>query len=132
MDLSLSGRRHGASLNFDRVFCRRLVPWPYNRIMHPADSIWRPNRALVRVALIGRDVVCELFFEDSLSEHPNWDWAIKGLWYSKKFHRCLASSPVNTSRCIRLARNARRRFRCSVPAELAVLGRDVVKWIAQE
>jgi hypothetical protein len=97
--------------------------------MHP---FWHPERTLTRDALLKRAIACQEFFEDCLSQHPGWDWAIKGVWYSKHFRRCFESSPPNVARCKRLGQLAQRRFRCSHPAALAILGMDVVKWLQQE
>ena len=100
--------------------------------MQPGNSIWRPDRTLTKDALVKRAAVCQDFFEHCLSQKPDWDWAIKGVWYSRHLRRCLESSPVNVARCTRLGRMARRRFRCSHPAALAILGKDVVKWVDRE
>jgi hypothetical protein len=100
--------------------------------MQSGETIFRQNRVLARDALLKRAVDCQEFFEHCLSQNPDWDWAIKGLWYSKHFRHCLGSQTINVARCVRLGETARRRFRCSHPAALAILGKDVVKWVDRE
>jgi hypothetical protein len=100
--------------------------------MQPGDNIWRPDRTLTRDALVKRAVVCEQFYANCLKQHADWDWAIKGAWYSKHFRGSLDSSPVNIARCVRLGRMAQRHFRCSHPNALALLGKDVVEWVDRE
>jgi hypothetical protein len=100
--------------------------------MQPGQSLWHPDRTLAREALLKRAVACQAFFEDCLSQQPGWDWAIKGVWYSKHFRHCLESSPTRVARCRRLGQIAQRRFRCSHPPALAILGKDVVNWVQQE
>jgi beta-galactosidase GanA len=70
--------------------------------------------------LLRRALACQEFFEAALSGKPDWDWAVKSVWYAKQFRRCLESSKLNVARCERLGRNAQRRFRCSHPAVLAI------------
>ena len=97
--------------------------------MRHGYSIWQPDRTLTKDALVKRATVCQEFFEHCLSQHAEWDWAIKGVWYSNHFRGCLEASPVNVGRCVRLGRLAQRRFRCSHPPALAILGKDVIKWV---
>ncbi len=99
--------------------------------MPPGESIFRQNRILAKDALLKRAVDCQEFFEHCLLQKPDWDWAIKGVWYSKHFLQCL-ESPTNVARCLRLGQAAQRRFRCSHPAALAILGKDVVRWVSRE
>jgi hypothetical protein len=103
-----------------------------NEVMQHGESIWQPDRTLTKDALVKRATVCEKFYEDCLSQHADWGWAIQGAWYSKHFRKCLGASPLNVSRCMRLGRMAQRRFRCSHPAALALLGKDLVEWVDRE
>jgi hypothetical protein len=89
------------------------------------------DRRLTKDALIKRATDCRSFFEHCLTQKANWDWALKGVWYSKLFCKTLERSPINITRCLRIGRMAQRRFRCSHPNILSTLGRDVVLWVEQ-
>ena len=100
--------------------------------MQARDGIRQPDRTLTKDALLRRAADCQRLFETCLSQHTGWEWALKGLWYSKHLQASLEQSPLDHARCARLARNAERRFGCSHPPTLAVLGKDVLRWLELE
>jgi hypothetical protein len=89
-------------------------------------SMWR---TLTREALLKRAISNREMFEHFRRQKPDFDFALEGILYANRFQRELERSEINLARCERLGRAAHGRFRRSHPASLAVLGKDLVRWV---